>query len=699
MKNKKPLLLLALSVLLITGCDSSIIPGSSQLSSSSTSQTSETAQWSVTFDLNREGSPLIDSIQATSNTLITAPVFTYSPEGDTFLGWFQDPLVFVPWNFAVHRVTANRTLYGGWQSIVDARVNDDDGEQPGDDYDYYDPDFFPTTHSVTFNANYADGPVIIRHIPDGSVAFAPKLARTGHVLTGWYTAPSAGTIFDFATPITAPIMLYAYWDSLATFTITLDLNYVGAPSPTIVTGYEGLKLNRPSTPSRDNYDFLGWHKDAQTTILWDFNSDVVTSDLTLYAKWSRLPLPGVYVLVSDAWAEDNARFVLWHGTGTVNRDGVATGVPNEYYFDHAATTYLALKRYVGTTMTTQVHSIAASGGWSTTWNQIIVLETTPKTGPGRNATTGSFVNLVMRDNSVDENLTAHTVTFNYNYEGAPSSTTKTVLDGRKVTPPSAPSRSNYLFLGWYDQAQDGKVFDFNTPITAPITLFAQWQEQSALPTVIVTFNYNYVSSPAPVESSAYVGQLLTAPTGITRTGYALEGWYREIGLVTKWNFASDIVTEALTLYAKWDEQSATRTDGIYVRVNNNWAEDNATFELYYTTPPSGGVQTKAGVATGVTNEYFFNQLIGNGPIILRRKVNGSQTAQVYNIAVWHATNPDYRSFNVTWNRIVLSESLAKNASNQEANASVITLEMRPTNLPPYNARIRLLAFVPRKEIY
>ena len=41
-------------------------------------------------------------------------------------------------------------------------------------------------------------------------------------------------------------------------------------------------------------------------------------------------------VMSDLWMEDSATFMLWHGTSTVNKDG-STGVPNEYYFDNAAT--------------------------------------------------------------------------------------------------------------------------------------------------------------------------------------------------------------------------------------------------------------------------------------------------------------------------------------------------------------------------
>ena len=92
----------------------------------------------------------------------------------------------------------------------------------------------------------------------------------------------------------------------------------------------------------------------------------------------------------------------------------------------------SLKTYVGTTAVGEVHSIAPNGGWGQIWNQIIVQPTTPKTGK-LVASSGDYVKLVMRDNTVDENLTTHTVIFDFNYSGAPSVQSKTILDGQKVS--------------------------------------------------------------------------------------------------------------------------------------------------------------------------------------------------------------------------------------------------------------------------
>lgn len=630
----------------------------------------EDSFWNVSFDLNYVDAPLIDSVIAKHNTKITAPSFDFSPEDDKFLGWFHDQYSLVSWRFTVDTVTANRTLYAGWQSIIDSYI--DTPPPIEDDYDYYDPDFFPTTHTVSFNTNYETGPTIVRHVVEGKQAKAPSIVRPGYRIENWYLEESLDTIFNFDTLIYEDFNLYAKWVTLTTYYVTLDLNYSGAPTLPQVTGYEGLKLAVPPTPTRDNYDFIGWYKDQALTELWSFSSSVVMSNMTLYAKWVRMPLPGVYVLMSDRWLEDNATFVLWHGANTVNKNGVATGIPREYYFDNVATTYLALKRYVNNNMVGQVHSIAASGGFGTSWNQITVNDTTPKTGESV-ATNGNFVTLGIRDNSVDEDLTKYDVTFNYNYDGAPAPFVREVQEGKTVTAPQNPTRAGYTFLGWYTESTQTNLFNFSTPITESLVLFAGWQEKPAPVLVDVTFNYNYEGSPAPIIQSAEVGELLTPPT-VTRSGYTLLGWYKESGTTNKWNEGSDKVAAQMTLYAKWQENSPITTNGMFVRVNDAWAEDNATFEIRF------GSLKVAGTPTGEKNEYFF-EFVPTNACELLRFVNGIQVAKVYNIATWVSNGNDFRNFGTVWNRVTLNSNLAKNNTNAEAPLNVTyDLKMITTSL-------------------
>lgn len=70
-----------------------------------------------------------------------------------------------------------------------------------------------------------------------------------------------------------------------------------------------------------------------------------------------------------------------------------------------------------------------------------------------------------------------TVTFDLNYDGAPESQMQTVEKGNTVAAPDpAPTRSSYVFQGWYTAADGGERYDFSQPVVNDITLYAQWRK-------------------------------------------------------------------------------------------------------------------------------------------------------------------------------------------------------------------------------
>ena len=66
----------------------------------------------------------------------------------------------------------------------------------------------------------------------------------------------------------------------------------------------------------------------------------------------------------------------------------------------------------------------------------------------------------------------YTVKFNMN--GADAMDDQSVVDGEKATKPADPNRDGYKFDGWYQDATFAKTFDFETPITANVTVYAKW---------------------------------------------------------------------------------------------------------------------------------------------------------------------------------------------------------------------------------
>jgi len=81
----------------------------------------------------------------------------------------------------------------------------------------------------------------------------------------------------------------------------------------------------------------------------------------------------------------------------------------------------------------------------------------------------------------------------------------------------------------------------------------------------VTFNSNGGSSVAKITGVSN-GAKITEPTAPTRSEFTFDGWYKETGLINIWNFASDIVTSNITLYAKWTSSEPELTEASTVDI-------------------------------------------------------------------------------------------------------------------------------------
>jgi uncharacterized repeat protein (TIGR02543 family) len=73
------------------------------------------------------------------------------------------------------------------------------------------------------------------------------------------------------------------------YTVTFDLNYTDAPNPPKPQELDAdCKITPPAAPKREGYAFGGWFMNAAGTgAAWDFGTDTVKKDITLYAKWTR----------------------------------------------------------------------------------------------------------------------------------------------------------------------------------------------------------------------------------------------------------------------------------------------------------------------------------------------------------------------------------------------------------------------------
>jgi len=71
-----------------------------------------------------------------------------------------------------------------------------------------------------------------------------------------------------------------------TFTVTFD-SQGGTPVESIKKVENGSKITEPTSPTKKDVEFCGWYREAACINGWNFAKDVVTKNITLYAKWGK----------------------------------------------------------------------------------------------------------------------------------------------------------------------------------------------------------------------------------------------------------------------------------------------------------------------------------------------------------------------------------------------------------------------------
>jgi uncharacterized repeat protein (TIGR02543 family) len=75
--------------------------------------------------------------------------------------------------------------------------------------------------------------------------------------------------------------------SVVKYSVTFDLNYDGAtgqPEPQSIAS--GSLVSEPDVPTRNGYLFGGWYIDALCTTAFDFSTQTIIQNTTLFAKWT-----------------------------------------------------------------------------------------------------------------------------------------------------------------------------------------------------------------------------------------------------------------------------------------------------------------------------------------------------------------------------------------------------------------------------
>ncbi|MBR5357864.1 MAG: InlB B-repeat-containing protein [Clostridiales bacterium] len=235
--------------------------------------TTAVVTYKVSFDVNGHG----DSIEAQtvdSGDKAELPA-TPSEYGYIFTGWYTNNDLTEPYDFDLP-ITSDITLYAGW------------------DINYY---------TVTFDANGHGSAPAAQIVEDGDTVSKPtNPSDNSFVFYGWYLDEDCTDEYDFSTPVTSDLILYANWIQMS-YSVIFDTNGHGT-APATQNIVPGQKITEPEDPSDDDYAFLGWYTDAACNTPYDFDK-LITGKTVLYAKWTPSPaLPDGYSKYTQGWGKE-----------------------------------------------------------------------------------------------------------------------------------------------------------------------------------------------------------------------------------------------------------------------------------------------------------------------------------------------------------------------------------------------------------
>ena len=398
----------------------------------------------------------------------------------------------------------------------------------------------------------------------------------------------------------------------------ISFNSMGGSAVAQLSGGEGAAITWPADPVKQGYVFDGWYKEMSYTNKVDALSTMpkfigASKGMILYAKWApatdtkytvehyQEQLNGSYELVSidtqiltgTTGAQTAAEAIAYIGFMAPQSISQQTIAPDgstvvQVYYDRKEYT-VTWQPENGTDNIIQTYkhgaelivpTVSREGYLFDGWGSL------PKTVTGNATYTASWTG---RDNAVT-----------FETKGGTAVTAQTVKTGDKVTAPSAPAKTGYLFGGWYTDQGCTKAWDFDADtVKSAMTLYAKWTAN----TYTVAFDPNSGVMPEGEETNRSVtydqpyGKLPTP----TKQGYDFAGWFTEKTGGEQILAESSVSTAAnQTLYAHW-------TAGLVKYTVNHYQQNVENDE--YRKSDSETLNGTTGTATNATAKAYEGFLV------------------------------------------------------------------------------------------
>ena len=265
---------------------------------------------------------------------------------------------------------------------------------------------------------------------EGTLLPLTDASKEGYTFDGWYTDGAfKNKVTEISVDTTGDITLYAKFNRIyQTFNITYELDGGEHLNPATYTEGTGLVL---TDATKEGYNFVGWYTDNACTVKVTEISAEQTGDVTLYAKFAKIPEVYNITYVADGGVHGNPESYT-EGSAVALTNAMKTG----YTFD----------------------------GWylDGEFNEQITEISAEQTG----------------DITLYAKFTKILQTFNVTYvaDGGEHSNPATYTEGTAITLEDA-SKEGYTFDGWYtDSAFENEVTEISATQTGDITLYAKFTE-------------------------------------------------------------------------------------------------------------------------------------------------------------------------------------------------------------------------------
>ena len=311
-------------------------------------------------------------------------------------------------------------------------------------------------YTVTFDPDNGE-PQTQETVDRGSLVSAPEEPFKEHYeFDGWYINDIP---YDFTLPVMEDITLTAHWHILS-YTITFDS--VGGTRITPQLRHYMDTATKPEDPTKDDHTFLGWFLDGE---LYDFSTPV-TDHVLLEAHWKHNGRTVTFIYADEVTPDQIVN---------VEYAAILTEIPEptreHYIFDGGYD-----------------NGVLFDSAQPITENMTLIAHWSPK---------------------------KYTVTFKYNNEkDADMSVQVTYLD--TVDQPASPTKTGHTFKNW---ALNDKPFEFSTPISQDITLFATYDPI----TFTVTLKLNNGEEDKLITVN--YGDTIQNLADPVYTGHQFSGWY------------------------------------------------------------------------------------------------------------------------------------------------------------------------------